>query len=331
MLFRSDNKITGVLVFGYEVTDEIKGRKIQEESAVRFGILTNAMPQKMWMADELGNVNYLNRQWLDYTHKNFDELKDKGWEKIIHADDWGNNEQTWINSINTGDDFQLEHRFLKHDGTYKWHLSRGHAQKDGNDKVIVWIGTHTDIDEQKQSSEKIRIAEEFSRTVLQSSPDCVKVLDKEGLIYFMNTNGMCLMEIEDFNMVKNKPWWELWGEGNKPIIDAALAKALAGKTAQFQAYSPTAKGTPKWWDVIVSPVFSTNGTVHQLISVSRDITDRIKIEQKKDEFISIASHEMKTPLTTAKAYLQLLELSMDTENETGNLYAKKASICYQAQ
>ena len=206
MLFRSyqpiyneDNKITGVLVFGYEVTDEIKGRKIQEESAVRFGILTNAMPQKMWMADEIGNVNYLNRQWLDYTHKDFDELKDKGWEKIIHPDDWSHNKQTWINSINTGDDFQLEHRFLKHDGTYKWHLSRGQAQKDGNDKVIVWIGTHTDIDEQKTK------------------------------------------------------------------------------------------------------------------------------EQKKDEFISIASHEMKTPLTTAKAYLQLLELSLDKENETANLYAKKAS------
>jgi len=324
-IYNEDNKITGILIFGYEVTDEIKGRKIQEESAIRFGVLTNAMPQKMWMADEHGNVNYLNRQWLDYTHKNFDELKGKGWEKIIHADDWSHNKQTWINSINTGDDFQLEHRFLKHDGTYKWHLSRGHAQKDENDKVIVWIGTHTDIDEQKQSEEKIRIAEEFSRTVLQSSPDCVKVLDKEGFIYFMNTNGMCLMEIEDFGMVKNKPWWELWGEENKPTIDAAVKTALAGKTAQFQAYCPTAKGTPKWWDVIVTPLFGTDGVVPQLISVSRDITDRVKMEQKKDEFISIASHEMKTPLTTAKAYLQLLELSLDTENETTNLYAKKAS------
>ena len=325
-IYDFNKKITGILIFGYEVTELVLARKIQLENAERFRILADAMPQKMWTADENGNVNYFNRQWFEYTYKTFEELKDWGWEKIIHPDDWNHNKKNWLNSIRTGEDLELEHRFLQYDGTYLWHLSRAHAKKDENGKVILWIGTHTDIDAQKKAAEKIKIAEEFSRSVLQSSPDCVKVLDKQGLIYFMNTNGLCHMEIDDFNIVKNKPWWELWGQENKPTIDAAVATALAGKIAQFQAYCPTVKGVPKWWDVLVSPLFSSDGKVTQLISVSRDITDRIKIEQKKDEFISIASHEMKTPLTTAKAYLQLLELSLGTENETANLYAKKASL-----
>ncbi len=325
-IYDFDKKITGILVFGYEVTEQVLARKMQVENAERFRILADAMPQKMWTADENGNVNYFNRQWFEYTYKTFEELKGWGWEKIIHPDDRNQNKKSWIKSINSGEDFELEHRFLHHDGSYHWHLSRGHAQKDAAGKVQVWIGTHTDIDDQKIASEKIRIAEEFSRTVLQSSPDCVKVLDKEGHIFFMNTNGLCLMEIDDFNIIKNRPWREMWGPDLQPTIDAALATALAGKTAQFQAYRTTMKGNPKWWDVILSPIFDSDGKVFQLITVSRDITDRIKTEQKKDEFISIASHEMKTPLTTAKAYLQLLELSLGTENETANLYAKKASL-----
>ncbi|MEO7768253.1 MAG: PAS domain S-box protein, partial [Ferruginibacter sp.] len=164
-------------------------------------------------------------------------------------------------------------------GTYRWFLLKALPVRNEENEIIKWVGTYTDIDEQKKVAEKIRIAEEFSRNVLQSSPDCMKVLDTAGQILFMNTNGLCQMEIDDFGTVKNKHWWKLWGEDNKSIIDAALTKALGGETAQFMAHCPTAKGKLKWWDVLVSPVTSSNGTVTQLIAVSRDITERKKMEE----------------------------------------------------
>ncbi|MEP6846996.1 MAG: PAS domain-containing protein, partial [Panacibacter sp.] len=154
-IYDERKKITGILVFGYEVSEEIRGKKIQQESDARFRILADAMPQKMWTADANGNVNYFNDQWFDYTHKSFEELKDRGWEKIIHPDDWEHNKQTWLRSIETGEDFQLEHRFLNFEGTYRWHLSRGHSQKDASGNVLVWIGTHTDIHEQKLLAEEL--------------------------------------------------------------------------------------------------------------------------------------------------------------------------------
>jgi PAS domain S-box-containing protein len=322
-IYDEENKITGILVFGYEVTEEIRARK-EAESAERFRILADAMPEKMSTTDENGNLNYINHRWYDYTHFNLEEMKEWGWEKIIHPDDWAKTQNKWMHSFSTGQDYQLEHRFRRHDGVYHWHLSRGVAKKDTNGKIIGWTSTYTDIEDQKQAEEKIRIAEEFSSSVLQNSPDCVKVLDKEGLISFMNTNGLCEMEIEDFNIIKGKPWWELWGQENKSVIDAALITAHTGKTAQFQAYCATAKGTPKWWDVIVTPILNSDGAVTQLISVSRDITERIKKDQKKDEFISIASHEMKTPLTSTKGYLQLLEMMLDASNEEALLIVSKA-------
>ena len=182
-----------------ELTEDIRGRKIKQQADETFRILADAMPQKMWTADEHGDVNYLNQQWYDFTHKTFDYLKGFGWEKIIHPDDLSCNRKIWKNAVSTGIDFELEHRFLCYDGTYRWHLSRGLSQKNDVGKVILWIGTNTDIHEQKMK------------------------------------------------------------------------------------------------------------------------------EQQKDEFISIASHEMKTPLTMVKAYLQLMELALDDQDSTAYLYAKKAN------
>ena len=197
-----------------------------------------------------------------------------------------------------------------------------------DNKIYGIVMTGTEVTEAVNAQKEIKASEHFNRTILESSPDCFKILDREGRIQYMNFNGICQMEIENFDAVKNTAWWQFWGEENKPLIDGALAKALSGNTAKFQAFCPTLKGTPKWWDVIVKPVLDNNNEVTQLISVAQDITERIKMEQSKDDFISIASHEMKTPLTSAKGYIELLMLSLGEENQNA-LYAAKANQAIQ--
>lgn len=85
-------------------------------------------------------------------------------------------------------------------------------------------------------------------------------------------------------------------------------------------------GMYRWHISHISPIKNRKGEVTQWIATATDIHEQKTKEQKKDEFISIASHEMKTPLTTAKAYLQLLELSLEKKNEKANLYTKKAIL-----
>ncbi|MGH2648671.1 MAG: PAS domain-containing sensor histidine kinase, partial [Ginsengibacter sp.] len=84
-------------------------------------------------------------------------------------------------------------------------------------------------------------------------------------------------------------------------------------------------GMYRWHIAHITPMKNSKGVITQWIASATDIHEQKIKEERKDEFISIASHEMKTPLTTAKAYLQLLELSLDKDNENAGIYAKKAS------
>lgn len=108
--------------------------------------------------------------------------------------------------------------------------------------------------------------------MFESSPDCVKLLDTNGQLLAMNANGMCAMEIDDFSSFCGEAWHSLWPEDSHADIQAALNTAKNGETGRFNAFCPTAKGTPKWWDVIVTPVRDNAGQIQKLLSVSRDVT-----------------------------------------------------------
>lgn len=110
-----------------------------------------------------------------------------------------------------------------------------------------------------------------SELLFESSIDCVKVLDLEGRLVRMNCNGQGLMEISDFEKVRGAVWADFWPDEVRPTVQAELKKALAGGTGHFSAYCPTSIGTPKYWDVHITPIHQ-NGVLKGLLSVSRDVT-----------------------------------------------------------
>jgi PAS domain-containing protein len=112
----------------------------------------------------------------------------------------------------------------------------------------------------------------FLESLLRSSGDCIKILDMEGNLIFMTDGGQRIMEVTDFSSIKGCPWPDFWhGQGN---IDAkaAVEAARAGGVGHFQGFATTMAGTPKWWDVQVTPIFGPDGKPEKLLSVSRDIT-----------------------------------------------------------
>ncbi len=170
--------------------------------------------------------------------------------------------------------------------SYYTYVHQAQRNKKGEIEGIAIIAT--EVTPQALLNNKIKESEAFSRCVLNNSPDCIKILDAEGRVLFMNDNGICLMEIDDFGKIKDHYWSDLWEEKNQQMIKDAISKALDGKKEQFQTMNPTTKGTPKWWDVIVAPILidDTTKKVQRIISVSRDITEQKQNELKEKALLT---------------------------------------------
>lgn len=119
------------------------------EREEKFRLLADSLPQQVWTANPAGELNYWNQTAFDYSGLTLSQLISYGWTQMVHPDDRKENMEVWKHSVNTGEDFLLEHRFKKHNGEYRWQLSRAIPQKDADGKIKMWVGSSTDIQEQK--------------------------------------------------------------------------------------------------------------------------------------------------------------------------------------
>ncbi|MGB7413127.1 MAG: PAS domain-containing protein, partial [Thermosynechococcaceae cyanobacterium] len=147
-----------------------------------------------------------------------------------------------------------------------------------NEQIVGINIVCQEITERKQSELALQQSEAFKQRLLESSPDCIKVLDLAGRLTYMNVGGLRLMEVDDLGPHLNTEWVRFWSEDCRAEAEAALALAKQGGTGQFQGQCSTFKGILKWWDVSVTPVLGAAGQVDQLLVVSRDISDRKQTE-----------------------------------------------------
>ena len=207
----------------------------------------------------------------------------------------------------------------------RWFILQVNALQGDKGGAVI---SHTDITPRKKAEVKLKNSEEFNRSIFENSPDCVKILELDGTFHSMNTNGLCIMEIDDFEEFAGKSWVDFWKGDENELARQGIEAAQKGETAHFEGFCETAKGTIKYWDVTVAPVFNSAGKPVRLISTSRDITDRRDAERERerllenekaarrdaeianrlrDEFLATVSHELRAPLNSILGWGRLLE------------------------
>jgi PAS domain S-box-containing protein len=108
--------------------------------------------------------------------------------------------------------------------------------------------------------------------LLATSIDCVKLIDVDGCVRFVNDAGLALLEADSFVALLGKPWVEFWPEEARPLVQEALKKARRGDVARFTAIRPTMKGILRWWEVVVAPMPAQAGRSGLLMATSRDVS-----------------------------------------------------------
>ena len=141
-------------------------------SREHFRLLTNNILQMTWTNLPTGEFTSYNQRWYDYTGLVLDDTHSVDWQMVIHPDDLEETLLKYNHSLETGELFEVENRYRRHDGVYRWHLNRSKPLKNDAGDVIFWVGTATDVEEQKREMERkdefIGIASHELKTPLTS-------------------------------------------------------------------------------------------------------------------------------------------------------------------
>jgi PAS domain S-box-containing protein len=197
--------------------------------------------------------------------------------------------------------YEAEHRMLHRDGSIRWFIARGRATRDGGGRAISLAGTETDITERKRSEEALRQVEEINKRIVESTTDCLKILDLDGRLIHVNREGSRLLEIDDAALL-NRPLVEFFDDAVRRAAEDAIAAACAGGRGRFHARVLASSGVTRWWDVLITPITDCNGAVVQLLAVSRDITER-----RRDEAFRAARQQMSEMIAAGSALPEVLD------------------------
>ncbi len=117
--------------------------------------LFDAMPQLGWTAQPDGFVDYYNLGWYEYTGSDYEAMQGWGWKSVHHPDELPRVMESWGLSIATGKPWEIEFPLRRHDGVYRWFLSRATPIYDNAGTLIRWVGINTDIDDQKRAEQQL--------------------------------------------------------------------------------------------------------------------------------------------------------------------------------
>jgi PAS domain S-box-containing protein len=282
-----NNNVAGVFVSCVETTSKVIALKQLEESQQQLKFAINAADLGTWDLNPKTNKFTFNeqlRKWFGLKPKfevdaanALDNIATEDLQKTIDA-------MTAAMAKGSDGIYEIQHKVINPiDGKERIILAKGKALFDENGEAYRFSGTGQDITEEflyrKIQDDKYK----FNIMLLESSPDCVKIIDSNGKISYMNENGVSILDGDSKDFFIDREWETMWDTEESKMVHDAVEKAFSGQTVNFQAPALTAKGTLKWWDVIVSALPDDDGNIKNLLAVSRDISGLKKVEKSLEE------------------------------------------------
>src|SRR6202047_3701489 len=243
-------------------------------------LVVDTIPTLAWSARPDGSADFFNQRWLDYTGLSAKQALGSGWEVAIHPEDLPRILETFREALNSVKPYEVEGRFRRFDGEFRWFLFRGSPLRDRSGKVAKWYGTNTDIEERKRAEDALRKSEERWRSVFENSAIGVALPDHNGR--FLATNHVFQVMVgyteEELRAVN---FLDLTHEDYRQANWALITELLEGKRRQFQIEKKYRRkdGSSIWVSNNVSLVPGTERVARFIMALSEDITQRKRAEE----------------------------------------------------
>ncbi|HEV2667124.1 MAG TPA: PAS domain-containing protein, partial [Blastocatellia bacterium] len=164
---------------------EVNERRQVEEALTasdrRFKRLVEALPGVAWMSDAMGSVTYINDYWTELTGLTFEQSLGAGWLAAVHPDDAPRLGTEWNQAVLTGAPHESRHRYLRHDGEYRWHMCRAVPVRDEGGGVQEWVGFSVDIHVRHEAEKALGESEARYRALVEATSQLVWTADAKGI------------------------------------------------------------------------------------------------------------------------------------------------------
>ncbi len=148
----------------------VRSEAILRESEDRFRNIADHTPVMLWVTDETGYCTYLNKTWYDFTGQAEHEGEGFGWLNAVNDDDRPEAERAFVTANEAQTGYETDFRLRRADGTYRWCIDAAAPRFDGSGNFLGYVGSVIDVEERRESIERVRRSEEQLRAVIDQMP-----------------------------------------------------------------------------------------------------------------------------------------------------------------
>src|SRR5438445_10109648 len=243
-------------------------------------LVVDTIPTLAGSAGSDGSADFFNQRWLDYTGLSAEQVLGSGWQVAIHPDDLPRILETFREALNSAKPYELEGRFRRFDGEFRWFLFRGSPLRDQSGKVAKWYGTNTDLEERKRAEDALRKSEERWRSVFENSAIGVALTDLNGRFLATNNVYQTIVGYTEEEL-RALCFLDVTHEDHREANWALITELLEGKRRQFQIEKKYRRQDGSVIRVCnnVSLVTRTERVPRLIMALSEDITQRKRAEE----------------------------------------------------
>lgn len=320
-------RIVGAASIARDITQQQQAESARRASEQNFRMLADNMSQLAWMADERGAIFWFNRRWLDYTGASSTDMNGWGWQSMIHPDHAQRVVETLRQSFLTGNPWDDIFQLRGHDGQYRWFLSNALPIRDETGKIVRWLGTNTDVTEQRRAREELAKSEHRLRSALSAAHGGAWEWDIDQDRFWGSTELYELWRIPPETPMRLADFLAAIQPEDRERMHEAIEHAITEHSdcrCEFRICHP--QGGKRWMVSIGRPMYAQSGSPARLYGITLDIHEikqtETALQKTREELVRTNEMlERKVQERTAKLQESIAELELFSYTLTHDMRA----------